>query len=74
MLTQNCKITEAQNLSDIELAIKPEYLSYIKVVSLSQNEIDARAENKTPINETEIYQAFEFSGNFQIMLMNETRR
>ena len=63
-----------QNLTDGELAIKPEHLSYIKIVSLTQAEINDRAANKIPINENEMYQSFEFSGNLQILLMNSTIR
>lgn len=63
-----------QNLTEGEQAIKPEHLSYIKVVSLTQTEIDEKARNNTQINETDIIQIFEFSGNLHILMMNSTRR
>ena len=51
-----------------------DYVSYIKIVSLSQTEIDQRAANNIQIDDTEILQIFEFSPNLQIMSMNATIR
>ena len=70
----NCKIIDQTNVTEGEQVIKPEYISYINVVTLPQSEIDSRKNNNTPINDTDIYMAFEFSGDLQVLTMNSTLR
>jgi len=54
--------------------LKTDSIAYIQIVSLSQAQIDDRVKNNKTINESEILQFFQFSGNYQLLNMNSTIR
>ena len=57
-----------------EPVIKPDFVSYVKVVDLSAEEIEDKAKNNVTIDDKDIRQSFVFSGTGQVMNMNATIR